>query len=416
MLHTSTPSDHEPTDDSIQHPSDLPTAFSLERFLPLLEERINVLNPFTRSFLVAWITLLDSIPDLELIAHLPRFLGGLFKFLSDSNQDVYTMTQVSLDRFLNEIKKIARIKKGIAESKKSHSKDDHRRSSMSIRSEEIESEDRSSTPLEQHASVDDTEVASGESGSISGESEKSVNGDGDWVPGQDVVVDHPKILEIVVGFLSIPSGKLYTIFRDHGQLIIIDPDEEQNEIVLTALRWIDSFFAISPEDIMPFVPSLLSNVLPRMSHEVEGVCQAAIKVNGALMDYIMSLSEDSGRSEGSLGGIQLPPSLSELGKELTGTQRRDSNLSGRLLKTVVREQAAIAETAGTRSPTPAEERGPSPRPIPELDYQAAVSALTLQFLNEHEATRVAAIAWLIMLHRMAPGKVGTVQSHSQPSY
>jgi hypothetical protein len=44
--------------------------------------------------------------------------------------------------------------------------------------------------------------------------------------------------------------------------------------------------------------------------------------------------------------------------------------------------------------------------VPELDYQASVSALTLQFLNEHEATRVAAIAWLIMLHRMAPGRVG----------
>ncbi|KAF2134401.1 ARM repeat-containing protein [Dothidotthia symphoricarpi CBS 119687] len=399
ILHTSSPSDQDHSDDHAQHPSDLPTAFNLERFLPLLEERINVLNAFTRSFLVAWITLLDSIPDLELIAHLPRFLGGLLKFLSDSNQDVYTMTQVSLDRFLNEIKKIARIKKGIADSKKSHSKDDHRPSTASSHSEGLESDTRSGTPLEQRASVDETEDASGQSGSVTDGSEKSVNGDGDWVPGQDVVVDHPKILEILVGYLSIPS----------------DPDEEQNEILLTALRWIDSLFAICPEDIMPFVPSLLSNVLPRMSHDVDTVRQAAIKVNGALMDYIMSLSEDSGRSEGTSGGIQLPPSLSELGKELTGTYRRDSNLSGRLLKAVVREQATIAETPGTRSPTPAEERGPSPRPIPELDYQAAVSALTLQFLNEHEATRVAAIAWLIMLHRMAPGRILTVDDGTFPA-
>jgi vacuole morphology and inheritance protein 14 len=160
---------------------------------------------------------------------------------------------------------------------------------------------------------------------------------------------------------------------------------------------------------MPFVPSLLSHVLPRMSHEVDTVRKAAVKVNASLMDYIMSLSDDNRKPNGSTGGqIQLPPSLSELGKELTGTQRRDSNLSGRLLKAVIREQVTRAESPGTRSPTPAEERGPSPRPIPELDYQAAVSALTLQFLNEHEATRVAAIAWLIMLHRMAPGRVGTV--------
>jgi vacuole morphology and inheritance protein 14 len=156
---------------------------------------------------------------------------------------------------------------------------------------------------------------------------------------------------------------------------------------------------------MPFVPSLLSHVLPRMSHEVDTVRKAAVKVNGSLMDYIMSLSDESRKSDGSAGGqIQLPPSLSELGKELTGTQRRDSNLSGRLLKAVVRDQAARADS---RSPTPAEDRTPSPRPVPELDYQAAVSALTLQFLNEHEATRVAAIAWLIMLHRLAPGRVST---------
>jgi vacuole morphology and inheritance protein 14 len=175
---------------------------------------------------------------------------------------------------------------------------------------------------------------------------------------------------------------------------------------LTALRWIDTLFDICPEDMMPFVPSLLSHVLPRMSHEVDVVRKAAVKVNASLMDYIMSLSDDNRKPDGSTSGqIQLPPSLSELGKELTGTQRRDSNLSSRLLKAVIRDPATRADSTGTRSPTPAEERGPSPRPIPELDYQAAVSALTLQFLNEHEATRVAAIAWLIMLHRMAPGKV-----------
>lgn len=177
-------------------------------------------------------------------------------------------------------------------------------------------------------------------------------------------------------------------------------------MLLTALRWIDNLFDICPEDIMPFVPSLLSHVLPRMSHDVDTVHKAAVKVNNSLMDYIMSLSDDSRKSDGATGGqIQLPPSLSELGRELTGIQRRGSNLSGRLLKAVVRDQAARADSTGTRSPTPAEERTPSPRPSPELDYQAAVSALTLQFLNEHEATRVAAIAWLIMLHRMAPGRV-----------
>lgn len=52
-------------------------AFSLARFIPLLSERIYVISPFTRSFLVSWITVLDSVPDLELITFLPEFLDGL---------------------------------------------------------------------------------------------------------------------------------------------------------------------------------------------------------------------------------------------------------------------------------------------------------------------------------------------------
>lgn len=199
-------------DDSPDHPPHhIETAFSLERFLPLLEERINVINPFTRSFLVAWVTLLDSIPDLELIAHLPRFLAGLFKFLSDSNTDVYTMTHVALDRFLNEIRKIARIKKGIAESKRSQSKDGRRQSTSSSTPSDVGdggdgSEATGSTPIEHQVSIDEGDHTSAGSESMSGDSGKSVNGDGDWIPGQDVHVDHPKILDILVSFLSSPSG------------------------------------------------------------------------------------------------------------------------------------------------------------------------------------------------------------------
>ncbi|KAF2195417.1 ARM repeat-containing protein [Zopfia rhizophila CBS 207.26] len=377
---------------------ELPTAFSLERFLPLLEERINVISPFVRTFLVAWITLLDSIPDLELVTYLPRFLGGLFKFLSDPNQDVHTATQVALDRFLSEIKKIARIKRGIAGSRKSQGEDGMKHSTSSLRSGADGESDIDSSVPDQRDVLDEKDGGSVESESITANDEKSGSAGGDWIPGQDVQVDHAQILDILVTFLS---------------------DSSEEEIQLTALRWIDSFFEICPEDIMPFVPRLLSHVLPTMSHDVDTVRQAANRVNTSLMDYIMSLSDDSRRPDNtSTGQLQLPNSLSALGKELTGVERRDSNLSSRLLKTVIRDQASevrSVDSRATRTPTPAEERGPSPRPGPELDYQAAVNALTLQFLNEHEATRVAAIAWLIMLHRMAPGKILSVEDGTFPA-
>lgn len=52
-------------------------AFSLAHFVPLLSDRISVVSPFTRSFLVSWVTILDSIPELELVTYLPEFLDGL---------------------------------------------------------------------------------------------------------------------------------------------------------------------------------------------------------------------------------------------------------------------------------------------------------------------------------------------------
>lgn len=119
------------------------------------------------------------------------------------------MTQVALERFLNEIRKIARIKKGIEESKKSHSKDGRRQSTSSSTHSEVggDSEATGSAPPEHPISVEEGDRASRDSGSLSGDSGRSVNGDGDWIPGQDVHVDHPKILEILVGFLSSPPGR-----------------------------------------------------------------------------------------------------------------------------------------------------------------------------------------------------------------
>jgi len=175
--------------------SEPPTAFSLAKFIPLLQERIFVMNAFTRKFLVSWVTLLDTIPDLELVSFLPAFLGGLFKFLSDPHRDVHVATQGALERFLNEIKKIARIKRGIAESRKGRSDDQAKGSNSS-----------DSGSLHSNHSTDNEKSEVIEGDSAVGQDEKSGQGDGDWVPGQDVQVDHPKILEILVAFLDSSSG------------------------------------------------------------------------------------------------------------------------------------------------------------------------------------------------------------------
>ena len=52
-------------------------AFSLARFIPLLSERIYVISPYARMHLISWLIVLDSVPDLELVAWLPEFLDGI---------------------------------------------------------------------------------------------------------------------------------------------------------------------------------------------------------------------------------------------------------------------------------------------------------------------------------------------------
>lgn len=52
-------------------------AFSLERFIPLLTERVYAISPYTRMHLVSWLMVLNTVPDLELVSYLPEFLDGL---------------------------------------------------------------------------------------------------------------------------------------------------------------------------------------------------------------------------------------------------------------------------------------------------------------------------------------------------
>jgi hypothetical protein len=189
--------DAEDAQESEVYSSDLPTAFSLAKFIPLLEERIHVISPFTRTFLASWLTLLDTIPDLELVSYLPAFLGGLIKFLGDQNKDVYVATQGLLERFLSEIKKIARIKKGLEEGRKSQESNNK----PSAESEVASITTRRSTEIE----GSDNAIADSDSG-ISNE-EQSINNDGDWLPGQDTSIDYPRILEILVGFVVTSYGQ-----------------------------------------------------------------------------------------------------------------------------------------------------------------------------------------------------------------
>lgn len=210
------------------------TAFSLVRFIPLLSERLYVINPYTRIFLVSWITVLNSIPDLDLIAFLPDFLDGLMKFLSDTHQDVRIATSRLLDSFLDEIKRVTlsvRAKKhggGIPEDKEKRSVD------------VVAGDTTEALPYEEGQHEDDVP------------------------PAFDQFVDFSRIISILQTHLN-------------------SADEA---IQLTALRWVSEFFAICPSSLLPFTPKLLRVVLPAISHESTALRRAARDVNDKLLQLI----------------------------------------------------------------------------------------------------------------------------------
>ena len=261
--------------------------------------------------------------------------------------------------------------------------------------------------------TDEEPAEHGSDTAVSGDEEEGDGGeiddssDGDWVPGQDVQVDHPKILEILVTFLDSTSGKRPSSVP-HQIASESNVRGAEEEIQLTALRWVESFFEICPEDILPFVPRLLSQVLPAMASTAEPLRQAAHRVNTSLMDYIRLLSEAS------METMQNPPTpVSRIPADKESRRKSTPNaLSHSPQRGPLEGEDPGAKADGA---TQASDSAPSKQTLMDLDYAAAVNALTLQFLNENEATRVGALTWLIMLHQKAPRKVLAINDETFPA-
>ncbi|OZJ05817.1 hypothetical protein BZG36_00950 [Bifiguratus adelaidae] len=243
-------------------PDDIPpslprnTAFSLSRFIPLLAERIYTQNAFTRQFLVSWIQVLDSIPDLELVSFLPEFLDGLIKFLSDPNEEVRVATGVVLADFLREIRQAAKIRQ--------HRPDAHdmKRPSNAVESRAENGEDAEVAQAQDTTStIDEQDVSTGK---------------GDWLPGQGVIVKYDDIVSILMPHLSSTD------------------QETQN----TALRWINHFISIAKDIMLHFTPQLISAILPSLAHETNTIRIIAIEANSNLQKLVYNtpLSDDTTRS------------------------------------------------------------------------------------------------------------------------
>ncbi|WVF68911.1 hypothetical protein IAT40_003684 [Kwoniella sp. CBS 6097] len=449
-------------------------AFSLARFIPLLAERIYVISPYTRMHLVSWLMVLDSVPDLELVAWLPEFLDGLLKYLADGNVDVRLATENVLAEFLREIKYIAHVQEKQAEA------DRARRESRSVRT------GGSKHTLESAVEDDDEAVADESMTSDSrfddGDADDGANGDndwegegsGNWVPGQGVYVDHAAIMDIIIQHLSYPDELVQS----------------------TAMEWILTFLEFAQNTVVAFTPRIVPAILPNLASPHRHIKLAAHETNSSLYRVIQTLplqvqpsvvgSTTAPNPPTTSGSV--PPPISSLAgsppssltvtgtspnpikKDFASTEPPDSakstnppvndpldvtappkpivtsgitqNLSATNLQThktrssssvpIMSEPVTPATgdfppsiksirarpdspphgQAITQPMSPTMEQGDD---IDPFDVRETVNVLTLQFLSDHAETRIAALEWLLMLHLKAPNKILSRDSGTFPA-
>lgn len=71
------------------------SSFDLVAFMPLLREKIYTRNTFSRQFIISWVSVLDAVPDIDIILFLPEILDGLFRILEDHTKEIKTMWVVT---------------------------------------------------------------------------------------------------------------------------------------------------------------------------------------------------------------------------------------------------------------------------------------------------------------------------------
>ncbi|PIL37367.1 hypothetical protein GSI_01060 [Ganoderma sinense ZZ0214-1] len=457
-----------PHPDDIANGADISSArkaFSLAHFIPLLSDRIYVLSPFTRSYLVSWITVMDSVPELELITYLPEFLDGLLKYLSDPTDDVRVATEGLLADFLREIREVTVVQRRHEEQLKAKREATVMEASRRAEAEKeklpditMEHHERASF-IPENDDVFDNDLETPEEK----QEDQELRDSGAWLPGQGVRIDYAAIVEILLKQL----------------------DDQHDEIQQsTALRWLCEFLSINQEVMMPFTPLLIRAILPNLAHDVSMIQNAALRTNQALMNVIQSLpvppdplpgrQQTQGTDRSSNASVAIPSSPTPIVPTLastrqpTGPSSKDTGQS-RDVSSPESPPEVVAQTTGDRAPpsgltaqmkarsgTISAEAPPrtanlppenaaqaqvqmqSSRPespvsaisVPQLqqspessmlqerdqiDYQATVNALTIQFLSEHESTRVAALKWLIMLHQKAPKKILAMDDGTFPA-
>ncbi|KAI7953588.1 hypothetical protein MJO28_006135 [Puccinia striiformis f. sp. tritici] len=473
MRQENMPSTSSSTTTMEESPSYTPVvrAFSLKAFIPLLRERIHTHNPFTRQYLVSWLQLLNSIPEINLVSYLPDFLDGLITYLADSGNEIQLAVQNLLGDMMVEIdavvhakeykeqerlqKRELRRQRRLFEQRMSETERDPRQlprpaqprfSPNEVFNEETATFEPEPSPLDQKPSyaannavatttsgvdqkdamvneirLDSLEVGEDNLNQLDEEGGSSENSDEDtYIHGQGVDLNLASIVQILIRWMCI--------------------HDITEEIQALCLKWLSEIIQIDQSVIIPFTPRLIPIILGCLSHERNYIKDIAIGANYNLFHAIQQLPTPPPPSLPPVPPPPPPATLPDVDK-----RKHDPRLSTHMSNSVdkFRNRIMRPERAHPPStPTPSAwtirpRRGTRPNGIAEeivkpleahtetppqeelspdpLDYTLTVNALTLQFLNEYEETRLAALKWLMMLHNKVPNKILTLEDGTFPA-
>jgi vacuole morphology and inheritance protein 14 len=120
------------------------------------------------------------------------------------------------------------------------------------------------------------------------------------------------------------------------------------------------------ELMLPFTTLLINAILPSLSHPVSAIRSIAVETNNNLYRLVYDSTSDS--------------------LSVTSSQ-------------------VMANLSTLSTPTMSNPLPPSVQGNDQLEIVEAVVTLVKHFQAEHEETRIAALDWLLMLHKNAPVKV-----------
>ncbi|WFD36670.1 hypothetical protein MCUN1_003557 [Malassezia cuniculi] len=232
-------------------------AFSLARFVPLLAQHMQAVSPLTRNYLVGWVALLDSVPDLQIVAYLPSFLRALFRYLSDPNPDVRVATSEVLSEFIGEIRDAGH-----------HKTDEDGGDSAAL------------VPL--HAGPEEDNESDSSASHVS---EELVH-----VPGHVVRIQYDAILEI----------------------LLEQSASSDEDVQATTLRWITEFLQVVTQMVVPFTPRLIAAVLPSLAHPSPAIQGSATETNAQLFAAVQRLRDDAPSSATTPSTISTPDPIGSI--------------------------------------------------------------------------------------------------------